>query len=231
VWVPGLGSIETWDWCIDNDYNYSYLSFSGYKRAQKMMDGYWERRAKRGVDDNPYSGAFFQQVCISDTDAACEKEWWPHVDYFFNNCLKLYPGMSSAPGYMTEASMRAGIVAQVGNTTGNMGMNKTWKELCEQRYIVAGSPATVRQQLEELATSLRVGHLALGLHIGTAPIALTNRSTYLCATHVLPHLRALFPNHEDRWWPKPLAAERQVAPGTQSAEVRATAERKVGAAA
>ena len=47
---------------------------------------------QRGKEANPYSGAFFQQVCISDTDAACEREWWPHVDYFFNKCLHLYPG-------------------------------------------------------------------------------------------------------------------------------------------
>jgi alkanesulfonate monooxygenase SsuD/methylene tetrahydromethanopterin reductase-like flavin-dependent oxidoreductase (luciferase family) len=231
VWVPGLGSIETWDWCIDNDYNYSYLSFSGYKRAQKMLDGYWEQRAKRGVEQNPYSGAFFQQVCISDTDAGCEKEWWPHVDYFFNKCLLLYPGMAEAPGYRSEASLRAGVVAQIGNTTGNMGMNKTWKELVEQRYIVAGSPATVRQQLEELARSLRVGHLLLGLHIGSAPIELTSRSSYLCATEVLPHLRPIWNEYEDRWWPKPLPEAARVAPGSQSAAARGRAERKVGAAA
>ena len=82
-------------------------------------------------------------------------------------------------------------MAQIGNTSGNMGKDKTWKELVEQRYIVAGSPETVRQQLEELATSLRVGHLAVGLHIGTAPIELTNRSTYLFATQVLPQVLAL----------------------------------------
>ena len=34
IWIPGLGSIETWDWCVEHGYNYSYLSFSGYKRAQ-----------------------------------------------------------------------------------------------------------------------------------------------------------------------------------------------------
>src|SRR5438477_284602 len=181
IWIPGLGSLETWDFCAEHGYNYSYLSFSGYKRAQKMMDGYWERLAALGKEQNPYAGAFFQQVCISDTDASCEREWWPHVDYFFNKCLHLYPGTSSAPGYVSEASMRAGIVAQVGNTSLNMGQNKSWKELVEQRYIVAGSPATVRQQLEELARSLRVGHLALGCHIGSSPVELTNRPTYLFA--------------------------------------------------
>jgi alkanesulfonate monooxygenase SsuD/methylene tetrahydromethanopterin reductase-like flavin-dependent oxidoreductase (luciferase family) len=231
IWVPGLGSIETWDFCLDHDYNYSYLSFSGYKRAQKMMDGYWEHAAKRGKSANPHRAAFFQQICVSDTDASCEKEWWPHVDYFFNRCLHLYPGTSGAPGYMTEASLRAGIVAQVGNTSQNMGMNKTWKQLCDERYIVAGSPATVRQQLEDLAKALRVGHLAVGLHIGSAPIELTNRNSYLFATEVMPHLRPLFAEHEDIVWPKALPAERRAQPGAQAAAVRTRAERKVGAAA
>lgn len=228
VWVPGLGSIETWDWCVDHGYNYSYLSFSGYKRAQKMLEGYWERLASRGAEANPYSCAFFQQVCISDTDAACEREWWPHVDYFFNKCLHLYPGTSEAPGYRSEASLRAGVVAQVGNTTQNMGRDKTWKELVDQRYIVAGSPSTVRQQLEELARSLRCGHLLLGLHIGSAPIELTNRSTYLCATEVLPHLRPIFAEYDDRWWPEPLPMAERERAGAANARVRSHAERPLG---
>jgi alkanesulfonate monooxygenase SsuD/methylene tetrahydromethanopterin reductase-like flavin-dependent oxidoreductase (luciferase family) len=230
IWIPGLGSLETWDFCADHGYNYSYLSFSGYKRAQKMMDGYWARLAARGVEQNPYSAAFFQQVCVSDTDAACEREWWPHVDYFFNKCLHLYPGMTGAPGYMSEASLRAGIVSQVGNTGLNLGRDKSWKELCEQRYIVAGSPETVRQQLEELAKSLRVGHLLFGCHIGSAPIELVNRSTYLCATKVLPALRPLWSEWEDCSWPRALPAERRVQPGSQSAAVRQGVERSAGAA-
>ena len=225
VWIPGLGSIETWDWCVDHAYNYSYLSFSGYKRARKMLDGYWERLEERGAEANPYSCAFFQQVCVSDTDASCEREWWPHVDYFFNKCLHLYPGTSEAPGYRTEASLRAGVVAQAGNTNQNMGRNKTWKELVDERYIVAGSPATVRQQLEELARSLRVGHLLLGLHIGSSPVELTNRSTYLCATEVLPHLRPLWGEYEDHWWPKALPPSERVAAGSYNTAVRATVER------
>ncbi len=228
VWVPGLGSIETWDFCVDHGYNYSYLSFSGYKRAQNMMNGYWERRIARGVDTNPYSAAFFQQVCISDTDAACEREWWPHVDYFFNKCLHLYPGMVEAPGYRSEASLRAGVVAQLGNVTANMGMNKTWKELVEQRYIVAGSPETVRQQLEELARSLNVGHLGLGLHMGSAPIDLINRGTQLFAEKVLPALRPIFNDWEDHWWSKALPADKRAAAGSANAASEQRQRRRAG---
>jgi hypothetical protein len=130
---------------------------------------------------------------------------------------------------MSEASLRAGVVAQVGNTGGNMGRDKTWKELCEQRYIVAGSPATVRQQLEELARSLRIGHLAVGLHVGSSPIELTNRSTYLFATAVLPPLRSLWGEHEDRWSPRPLPAAERATPGGQTEAARARAERTAAA--
>ncbi|HZS05416.1 MAG TPA: LLM class flavin-dependent oxidoreductase [Blastocatellia bacterium] len=225
VWVPGTGSIETWDFCAERGYNYSYLSFSGYKRAQRVLDGFWERMAALGREANPYSCTFFQQICVSDTDESCEREWWPHVDYFFNRCLHLYPGMMGPPGYMTEASIRAGIVAQAGNTSLNMGMNKTWKELVEGGYIIAGSPATVRQQCEELARSLRCGHLGLGLHMGSAPMELTNRSTYLFATEVMPHLRPIWGEYEDHWWPKALPPDRRDKAGSHNAAVKAQAER------
>jgi hypothetical protein len=112
-----------------------------------------------------------------------------------------------------------------------MGMNKTWKQLCEERYIVAGSPATVRQQLEELAKSLRIGHLLIGAHIGSAPIELTNRSSYLFATHVMSHLKPIFAEYEDLSWPKPMPATTRATAGAQSAAVRSQVERKLGAAA
>ena len=63
IYIPGGGSIETWDFCLDHDYNYSYLSFFGYLRGKSLLDGYWERVAKRGKDDSPYRAAFAQIIC------------------------------------------------------------------------------------------------------------------------------------------------------------------------
>ena len=54
IYIPGGGSIETWDFCLDHDYNYSYLSFYGYVRGKSLLEGYWDRVAKRGKDDSPY---------------------------------------------------------------------------------------------------------------------------------------------------------------------------------
>ena len=55
IWIPGGGSIETWDFCLTYDYMYSYLSYYGYKRAQQIMEGFWHRVAERGKDANPLS--------------------------------------------------------------------------------------------------------------------------------------------------------------------------------
>src|SRR5579883_3258543 len=34
VWIPGGGSIETWDWSLKKGYLYAYLSYSGFKRGK-----------------------------------------------------------------------------------------------------------------------------------------------------------------------------------------------------
>ena len=50
VWIPGGGSIETWHWCAERDYVYSYLSYFGYKLGHATMKGFWEEIARLGVD-------------------------------------------------------------------------------------------------------------------------------------------------------------------------------------
>jgi alkanesulfonate monooxygenase SsuD/methylene tetrahydromethanopterin reductase-like flavin-dependent oxidoreductase (luciferase family) len=36
VWIPGGGSVETWQWCAKMDYVYAYLSYFGYKDGQPV---------------------------------------------------------------------------------------------------------------------------------------------------------------------------------------------------
>ena len=49
------------------------------------------------------------------------------------------------------------------------------------------------------------------------------------AKEVMPHLRPLFAEYEDRYWPKALPSEDRVAPGTQSDAARQIAERTAAA--
>src|SRR5215467_3447562 len=187
IFVPGGGSIETWDFCIENNYNYSYLSFFGYQRARKLMEGYWQRVAEMGKDNSPYRATFAQIICVAETDAEAERLYGPHVSYFFNRCLHVFPGFADAPGYRTVKTIQSEFLNQLGRPSLAQGSKLSWGELIERGYIVAGSPETVRQRMEELIKTLRVGNIICGIHVGDMPPEKTRHSSELFARKVMPH--------------------------------------------
>jgi len=203
IWIPGGGSIETWDFCLTHDYMYSYLSYYGYKRAQKIMEGFWQKVAERGKDANPYRAGYAQIVVVADNDQEAERLYGPHIDYFFNRCLHVYAGFADAPGYRTQATLQAGFVPQVGRAASAMRAQLTWKDFVEHGFVIAGSAATVRETLREALTHMHVGHLMLLLQMGDLPDALARENTQRFARDVMPHLKDLWSEYEDHWYPAP----------------------------
>ncbi|MEE2704234.1 MAG: LLM class flavin-dependent oxidoreductase [Myxococcota bacterium] len=206
VFIPGGGSIETWDFCLDHDYNYSYLSFAGYLRAKELMDGYWERVAARGKDESPYRAGFAQIVCVGETDEEAEELYAEPIKYFYNRCLHVYPGFADAPGYRTIKTIKQNVLSQISAARQMQFQSLTWKDLVEGRYVIAGSPETVRQQLEEAIKGLRIGHVFCLLHMGNMRNEVTRHSTKLFAERVMPKLRDIWPEWKDdnRNWIQPM---------------------------
>ena len=159
VWVPGAGSIETWDTCISKGHLYAYLSYSGFKRGKKVMDGFWKVANEAGVD-NPYHAGFLQLVCVARSEQELQDKWAEHAEYFYNKMLYVYEGFNDAPGYRSIDTIRAGLLAQTISRFGRPSVEmKTFDELREAGNIVAGTPSQVTEQLEQVIKSLRVGHL------------------------------------------------------------------------
>ncbi|RMD63935.1 LLM class flavin-dependent oxidoreductase [Candidatus Parcubacteria bacterium] len=209
VWVPGGGCSETWDWVLERDYMYSYLSYFGFKHGRRVMQGFWEAVARKGVDPNPYRAGFLQLVAISDTDAKAEAEYAAHADYFYNRCLHVFEGFADAPGYRTLATLRRGFRPQVGARAMRIREGLTWKDFVEQGYIIGGSPATVRDRLKEVARELHIGHLMVLCHFGNMPKERVQQNTELFAQYVLPELHTLWSEWDDHWWPRPLPTRAQ----------------------
>jgi alkanesulfonate monooxygenase SsuD/methylene tetrahydromethanopterin reductase-like flavin-dependent oxidoreductase (luciferase family) len=206
IYIPGGGSVETWDFCLDHDYNYSYLSFTGYLRGKALLDGYWDRVAERGKDDSPHRAAFAQVICVADTDAEAERLYAEHILYFYNRCLHVYPGFADPPGYRTIKTIKAGAMSQLTEAAMRGFQSLTWKDLVEGGHVIAGSPATVRDRMTDMIQGLRIGHVFCLLHTGNQPDWKTRYSTELFATKVMPELRNLWPEYrdDDRWWIHPL---------------------------
>lgn len=206
IHVPGGGSVETYDFCLDNTYSYSYLSFSGYIRAKALLQGYWDRLTERNEpDESPYRAGFAQTICVAETDAEAERLYKDHVNYFFNRCLHVAPGFADAPGYRTIKTIKAGALSQFSPDLGEAA-HMPWKQLVDEGYVIAGSPDTVRERMEELIKGLNVGNIFCLMHIGDMPMDKTMHSTKLFAEKVMPKLRDMWPDYADdtRFWPSPL---------------------------
>ena len=218
VYIPGGGSIETWDFCLDNDYNYSYLSFNGYLAGKVLLDGYWNRVAERGKDNSPYRASFAQTICVANSDAEAEELYAEHVLYFYNRCLHVFPGFADAPGYRTVKTIKAGALSQLRRSNQTMLSSLTWKDLVDGGFIIAGGPDTVRERMEDMIKGLRIGTVFCLMHVGNMPDWKTRLSTQLFAEKVMPQLRNMWPEweHDDRWWIHPM--ESRVKPEESFAE-------------
>jgi alkanesulfonate monooxygenase SsuD/methylene tetrahydromethanopterin reductase-like flavin-dependent oxidoreductase (luciferase family) len=222
IWIPGGGSVETWQWCAEMDYVYAYLSYFGYQLGQKTMRGFWNEMDKLGKDRNPYRAAFLQFVGVAETRAEALKLYREPAEYFFNRCLHVDPKYASPPGYVTEATMRANIVSMAQQATGatngrgrpHAGLqNPSFEDMVEKGYVIIGSPDEVADKLREVALDLNVGHLMLLLQFGNMGKDVTNENSRLFAQKVAPQLRTMFDDKwEDRWWPKPLPSQARAMP-------------------
>jgi alkanesulfonate monooxygenase SsuD/methylene tetrahydromethanopterin reductase-like flavin-dependent oxidoreductase (luciferase family) len=215
VWLAGGGSVETWEMAVKNDYTYSFLSFFGYKFAQKVMGGFWDAVSRLGGDDNPYRAGLAQQVCVSETDAQAEKDYLEHVTYFFNKCLHIPAYIFETPGYRTRRSAEFAIKTdQPGDIARGATLEKNWRTLVDNGFIIAGSPDTVADRLIEACRGLRVGNLIALLQIGSMGHELTKKNLTLFAEGVMPKIKGLWADEgwEHRWWPQGARQEVPVAP-------------------
>jgi alkanesulfonate monooxygenase SsuD/methylene tetrahydromethanopterin reductase-like flavin-dependent oxidoreductase (luciferase family) len=204
IWVPGSGSLETWDLVIEKEYCYGHLSFSGMNSARPVVNGYWDYVDKKGGNMNPNRMAFTQLVCLANSDAEAEKLYYDAVRYFYLNTNRVSRGFTGAPGYRSAKSM----MWELERASANPDRDRAYKgelsfgEYADKGFIVAGTPETVRERIREIAKELRVGQLIPTLHMGDLNPEVAKENTRLFGEEVIPYLRDVWADQEDRWTPK-----------------------------
>ena len=212
IWIPGGGSIETWEWCADMAYLYSYLSFSGYMRAKSIMDGFWQRMEDKQKEPNPHQAGFFQVICVANSYDEAKRLYGKHIEYFYQRCLHVFPGFADAPGYRTNRTVKAGMKSMMDLAAARSTMSFDFDSLAKAGYIIAGNPDDVAEQIDTLTTDLNIGQLMCGLQMGSMPKDAVFYNTKLFQEKVAPKLRNKFSEFEDHWAPKPMAAADRALP-------------------
>jgi alkanesulfonate monooxygenase SsuD/methylene tetrahydromethanopterin reductase-like flavin-dependent oxidoreductase (luciferase family) len=208
VWVPGSGSASTWDFTAEHDHCYCFLSYFGNNLGKVVMDGFWEYIQAKGKDMNPYRAGFLQLVVVSETDAKAEEEYFDHIKYFYDKCLHVAPQYMAAPGHVDYKSLVRTMKTQTSLQQMLATERKNWKfkDYVDNQFVIAGSPASVVDQLKDAVRKLRVGNLMVLLHIGSMPHELTKKNIALFAKEVKPHIQHIWDDEgwENYWWPERL---------------------------
>ena len=184
IWIPAFGSTETMSWAAEN--HYTYLSvFAPSKLLKRWFDGYREGARAAGYEAPRDKIGILLPIYVAETDRQAHAEGRQYVTWLYHKGLKhkfehLFP-----PGYMTDHSWGRFLQSGLGAYS-----DVSYEDLVSQGYAVVGSPATVRERLEELATELGFGLVNALLHIGDMPHDHTIRNMELFAREVMPHFRA-----------------------------------------
>ena len=151
VWIPGGGSVETWDRATTISTPTSPIS--GAQAAHKGLAGYWEAVDRLGKEPNPYRAGFNTFVAVADDDAHAEQLYGEAALYFYDRCL--HSGLRDAARLCER-----GNTAQRGHGTHRRGRRRPEADLeiaVDGGAIAAGSPDMVVQRLTELCRDHKMG--------------------------------------------------------------------------
>jgi len=105
IWIPGSGSIGTFDYAASHDHCYCFLSYFGYKSVSSGPRQVLEVCQQNGRDLNPYRMAFLQLVGVSETDAQAEKDYAKRVEYFYHKGLHVPLEWFGVPAHQDYRSL------------------------------------------------------------------------------------------------------------------------------
>ena len=139
-----------------------------------------------GKERNPYRAGFLQSVGVAESREEAMRLYREPAEYFYGRCLRVDPRWAMPPGYITEATQRAGIVGQIGRAASLQARQAArattqMEDIVERGYVIIGSPEEVVEQLTEVATDLNVGHLMLLMQFGSMGKDLAAYNTKLFA--------------------------------------------------
>ena len=186
IWIPSQGSRETVEWAAQRRYPY-LMVYSALDSIKRIFDEYRGCARRAGYEAPPGQFGWMTLIYVAETDRQARAEAEPHAQWLFRHGLKNPPEYLFPPGYMTVPSMLRQIQMKDKLEFGK----RSFEELEEQGYIVAGSPETVVQRIRGVHAQLGFGILTGLLQFGPMPHDLTVRSMELFARKVMPELRPL----------------------------------------
>jgi len=200
IWIPGVGSLETMQFCARRRYAYMSIPFFSFRTVKRMAGLFAEQCDKAGYTVHPEQTSLNIGIYVAPTDAEAWAKYEPPFWYFQRNLLKGLIDINT-PGY-TSIKSTIGMLQNLGDFVASC---QTRDDLERGGFAVVGSPETVHQRLAEMLREVGTGNLLMSCHVGSMSTPDYGESMELFAREVLPKLRAEFAFQDATPYPEPRA--------------------------
>jgi alkanesulfonate monooxygenase SsuD/methylene tetrahydromethanopterin reductase-like flavin-dependent oxidoreductase (luciferase family) len=188
IWIPGQGSLETLQFIARHRYTYMMV-FSPLWFTRMAFDGLREECRRLGYEAPKSMFNACVPTYVAETDEQAHREAKAHLSWVFNTGLKIPDQLFFPPGYMSTKSFRNFIGAlKAGKVKPQVQLS--YDELVQDRYIIVGSPETVKNQLGEYCDEVGAGGvLAVGSSYGPMPNWMVMKNMQIFSEEVMPEFR------------------------------------------
>ena len=186
IWIPAAGSRETLEMCAEHGYTYQVVGGSREMNLRNIKL-FRELCEQRGYTAGPDKVAAVVPIHTAETDKQARLEAEAHVGWQTQNFVRSTFEDSFAPGHVSEKSLRGMALATGGYRSRDVS-EATWDEMIEGN-LIAGSPETVAERLEELTSEMDAGRVILMFDHGSTPRWMIDKSMGLFAEQVMPRFR------------------------------------------
>lgn len=188
IWIPGQGSLETLQFVAKHKYTYMMV-FAPQWFTKLAFDGLREECQRLGYEAPKTMVNASVPTYVAETDEQAHREAKAHLSWVFNTGLKIPDQIFFPPGYMTTKSFRNFMGAlQKGHVKPQSQLS--YDELLQDRYIIVGSPETVRNQIGEYCDDVGAGGLLMGgSSMGPMPNWMVMKNMQIFAEEVMPEFR------------------------------------------
>ena len=184
IWLPSQGSQETIEWAAKMRYVYCQ-TLSPIAQVARFFEMYRVAARKAGYEATPDQLAWSTSIYVAETDAKAKREAGPHLEALNNYFLRMPVEMLLPPGYTSLESMKR--ISQAKLTAAQKP--KTVDDLVDAGVVIVGSPATVRERLEEFQALAGFGTVLVKTQFGTLPADLTRQNIEAIAREILPRFQ------------------------------------------
>ncbi|MFE3059528.1 LLM class flavin-dependent oxidoreductase [Nocardia sp. NPDC059239] len=185
IWIPAAGSRESLG--LAAEFRHTYMQvLVPWTVQRKNAQLFRELCAEQGYVPDPRQVVWVGSIYVAETDEQARLEFEATQAWIFQS-LGLSFEDAFPPGQVSLPSFR-GLVQSGGYRIGDDNPDAmTWEKAIEERWLVAGSPATVVEQLRAITDELGAGRIVFDS--ACMPMWMKEKCLTLMAEEVLPAFR------------------------------------------